>query len=187
MSLLTCRLGVNPLTPAPEPFSQLQREVYDHLCHLAHNQLRGQSRKETLNTHVLVHETFLKLFANGERPFNDEEHFFATAATAMRQIIIDYARKKATKRRGGNELKMTLDPTEPGDVAVEQKADALLSLNDALTKLGALDPRLEQVIELRFFGGMTIAEISRILGISEPTVKRDCRTARAFLAQAVEP
>lgn len=170
-----------------DPESMFREEIYQHLCKLAHRQL-GHRRQgiQTLNTHALVHETFLKLSGHPQTEVRDDQHFYALAARAMRQIIIDYARSKSAKRRGGKNQPMSLDLDGGTDIPVEQNAEQLLALHLALEKLGRMDPRLEQVVEMRFFAGLEVKEVARLLHISEPTVKRDCRSARAFLLHAME-
>lgn len=161
-----------------------RREVYDHLCKLAHNRLRQDRPGETLNTMALVHETFIKL--SGGRPLkvNDKEHYYAVAARAMRQIVIDYARKKKALRRGGDQ--QIIDWEQAGDIVLDHQAEALLRMNNALETLAAMDERVARVVEIRYFAGLPVTEVAEVLGVSEATVKRDCRTARAFLLQAME-
>ena len=160
---------------------RLYAHVYRELHRLAERQLRGD--RDHGGATSLVHEAYFKL-SRANSPFNDRQHFFATAARAMRQILIDRARERMTERRGGGVRAQTLE-----GVAMEVSAgghdDELLALNQALDQLGQLDPRLAQVVEMRFFGGLELSEIAPLLEVSERTLKRDWRRARAFLYQAL--
>jgi RNA polymerase sigma factor (TIGR02999 family) len=154
--------------------------LYDELKRLARKQLRGAS-SPTLDTTGLVHDTYLKLAAPGRLNLEGRKHFFVLAAKAMRQIVIDHARARAAdKRGGGSVLAVTLDE------AIEQPAqqiapDKLLELDRALTTLEASQPRLSSLIELRFFTGLDLAEIAAMQEVSERTLNRDWRRARAEL------
>jgi RNA polymerase sigma factor (TIGR02999 family) len=158
---------------------QLFRAVYRDLKRIAHRQLAGQPPNATLSTTALVHEAYLRLARPGALDQNDRVHFFAVAARAMRQIVIDAARRRSTEKRGGGALAVELDE---GRVAgAGDRPDELLALDVALEKLERLDERLARVVEWRFFGGLTLAEIGDALDLTERTVKRDFRKARAFL------
>ncbi len=158
---------------------RLYAHVYRELHRLAERQLRGD--REHGGATSLVHEAYFKL-SRAPTEFNDRQHFFATAARAMRQILIDRARERQAERRGGGLRAQTLD-----GVALEVSAgghdDELLALNQALDQLAELDSRLAQVVEMRFFGGLELSEIAPLLDVSERTLKRDWRRARAFLYQ----
>ena len=160
---------------------RLYAHVYRELHRLAERQLRGD--REHGGATSLVHEAFFKL-SRASTEFNDRQHFFATAARAMRQILIDRARERMAERRGGGVRAQTLE-----GVALEVSAsghdDELLALNQALDQLAELDGRLAQVVEMRFFGGLELSEIAPLLEVSERTLKRDWRRARAFLYQAL--
>jgi RNA polymerase sigma factor (TIGR02999 family) len=160
-------------------YAQVDRELH----RLAERQVRGD--REHGGATSLVHEAFFKL-SRAPTEFNDRQHFFATAARAMRQILIDRARERQADRRGGGVRALTLD-----GVALEVSAgghdDELLALNQALDQLAELDRRLAQVVEMRFFGGMELSEIAPLLEVSERTLKRDWRRARAFLYQTLCP
>ena len=160
---------------------RLYAHVYRELHRLAERQLRGD--REHGGATSLVHEAFFKL-SRAPTEFNDRQHFFATAARAMRQILIDRARERQAERRGGGVRAQTLD-----GVALEVSAgghdEELLALNQALDQLAAFDPRLAQVVEMRFFGGLELSEIAPLLDVSERTLKRDWRRARAFLYQTL--
>jgi len=151
--------------------------VYDELRAIARRQLRGATGG-TLSATVVVHEAYLKI--GGERGLaaRDRGHFFAVAATAMRQVAIDHARERSAKKRGGGAPHTLLDGH---DLPVESRAEELLVLDDALTRLASLDERAARVVELRFFAGLDVEETADALDVSTPTVKRDWRRARAFL------
>lgn len=154
--------------------------VYNQLRGLAQNQLRGERKDHTLNATALVHEAYLKLVKQEEVDWQNRVHFFAVAATAMRRILIDYARARHAGKRGGPDVAITLnEELMPG----EAKAERLLELDHALTRLEGLDQRQSKVVELRFFAGLKEDEIAENLGISLATVKRDWRLARAWLAR----
>lgn len=154
--------------------------LYQELKRIAHKQLRVMPG-QTMNTTGLVHETYLKLAMPGNLALQDRKHFFAVAAKAMRQIVIDHARASVAAKRGsGDAIAVTLD------TAIEQPAqqlapDKLLELDRALTALEASQPRLSALIELRFFTGLELAEIAALEDVSERTLNRDWRRARAEL------
>ncbi len=156
--------------------------VYQELHALAHRQLAHRRPGQTLNSTALVHEAYIKLVGQSEGQWQDRQHFFAVAATAMRHIIVDYARHRRALKRGGNAQPTLLDEER---VAVEDKAEEILALDEALVHLAAADERLARTVELRFFGGLSIEETAQVLGRSERTVKRDWRKARAFLYQMI--
>ncbi|MGE4069716.1 MAG: ECF-type sigma factor [Lysobacterales bacterium] len=159
----------------------LLSRVYDDLLKIARAELARHARGATLNTRALVHEAYLKLFAGAASPYLSRKHFFATAAQAMRQVSIDYARMRVAQRRGGGAAHLALDDLESANLSVDHQAEGLLALDEALRKLAALDPRLAEVIELRFFAGMEVEALAELLEVSVPTVVRDTRTARAWL------
>lgn len=159
------------------------RHVYDDLLKIARAELSRHRRGETLNTRALVNEAYLKLFARSEGSFENRKHFFATAARAMRQVVIDHARARLTDMRGGGAVHLSLDEIEGNPLPVEAQAENLVRIDSALEKLATLDPRLVEVVELRFFAGLEVSDVADLLGVSEPTVKRDTRTAKAFLAR----
>jgi RNA polymerase sigma factor (TIGR02999 family) len=148
--------------------------VYDALRVMAHRQLE-KSGGNTLNTTALVHEAWMRL-APSKAEFESRAHFFAVAATAMRQIVVDHARKRRAQKRGGGAV-----PTGLSEVGVETNVEELLAIDAALTKLAELDERLARVVEWRFFAGFEEAEIARALDLDVRTVRRDWRKARAFI------
>jgi RNA polymerase sigma factor (TIGR02999 family) len=157
---------------------QLLPLVYDELRRLARSHMRRQPSDHTLQATALVHEAYLRLVGQSDVQWESRAHFFAVAATAMRQILANHARAKRAAKRGGGQMLVTLsEAIHPGggpDVG-------LLALHDALEKLAALDEHQSKVVELRFFGGMTGDEIAHVLGVSSATVKREWRAARAWL------
>jgi RNA polymerase sigma factor (TIGR02999 family) len=160
-----------------EAFAEAYSLAYDELRRLARRQLGGAPRGRTLVTTVLVNEAFMKLV---RRPVEvqDRAHFFALAARAMRQIIVDHARKRGAHKRGGDRFPTSLDADA---IAIEEVAQELVDIDDALGRLQQVDPRLAQIVEWRFFGGMTDDEVGDALGITARTVRRDWQKAKAFL------
>lgn len=152
--------------------------VYDELRAIAHRQLRHQRPGHTLDTTALVHEAYLKLVDQSRVESTDRAHFFGIAGRAMRQILIDHARKHGTLKRGRRWRRVPLD--EPV-LAVEEQADVLLALDDALARLSEFNERLTRVVECRFFAGMTEPETAAALAVSERTVRRDWLKARLWL------
>ncbi len=160
---------------------QVFARVYDEVRDLARGQL-ARVGSHTLTPTAIVHEAYLRLVRSPAIAWEDRGHFFAVAAIAMRQILLNHARARtALKRDGGRQL--TLDS---GVVAVEDQAGELLALDRALDRLGQLDARLVRVVELRFFAGLSVEEVAEVLGVGERTVKRDWRAARAFLHEQLE-
>jgi RNA polymerase sigma factor (TIGR02999 family) len=157
--------------------------VYAELHKAARRQLAGVRPGATLNTTVLVHEAYLKLVDGARADWTDRGHFFAVAAKAMRQIVIDYARWAARKKRGGDFQLIGLDGI---DVADEERAGELVALDEALTRLESVSDRLARLVELRFFAGLSVEETADALALPAHQVKRDWRKARAFLFQAMQ-
>ena len=155
-------------------------KVYQELRALAHRYLSREGAGHTLSTTALVHEAYLKLTDSAHQTYQDRTHFFAVASRAMRQILLDYARRMSAAKRGG--LAVSLDPDQLGDPG---RAEELIALDEALTRLEALDERLARNVEMRFFGGLSVEETAEALGMSPRTVKRDWRKARAFLFEAI--
>lgn len=141
-------------------------------------------RSVTLDTGDLVSELYMKLFPAGtSMEWQDRRHFFGVAAMAMRQIIVDHARRAQAGKRGGARRPVPLDSSV---FEIEEQADSIVALNEALSRLERLDPRISAVVQLKYFVGMDAGEIARIMETSESTVKRDLRKARAFLHEAIE-
>lgn len=153
--------------------------LYGELKRLARGQLAGG--EAPLHATSLVHEAYCKIARGADIAVNDREHFYATAARIMRQIVIDHVRARDAQRRGGN---LRIDALDTGALRVAASPDTddqVLALDTALNRLGALDPQLGKLVELRFFGGLELSEISGLLDRSERSLKRDWRKARAFL------
>ncbi len=162
---------------------RLFEAVYDDLKRRAHLQLSGSS--QTLNTTALVHEAYVKLTRGAKPQWQDRTHFFRVAARAMRQIIVDRARRHLAQKRGGGKVPLDLDALEVGAPSPDTAAEALMALDAALSRLAEQSERLSRVVELRFFGGLSVEETAAALDVSERTVKRDWRLARAFLHEAL--
>ena len=159
-----------------EAFGQLMPLVYGELRRLAGHRVGGPDR--TLQTTALVHEVYLRLAAHSQLAVQDRHHFYALAARAMRQIVIDHARRRAAAKRGGIAKATTLGETV---MASGTQPEELLAIDQALNRLSELDPALSRVVELRFFAGLSVEETAEALDCSPRTVKRDWRKARAFL------
>ena len=153
--------------------------VYDELQTLARRQLRSERADHTLDTSALVHEAYLKLVDQRAQNWQSRAHFFGIAALAMRRILVQYARKRSAEKRGGGDVPITLLDDA---VARDARPDDLLALDEALHRLAAFAERPARVVELTYFGGLTQVEAAEVLGVSEPTVRRDWRMARAWLA-----
>ena len=165
-----------------EAFDQLFALVYDELRSLASGYMQRERPDHTLQTTALVNEAYLKLLGHKDLILENRLHFFAIAARVMRQILIDHARTRQYKKRGGQTLKVSLDEAA---IFSDERAADLLALDDALKQLATIDARKSQVVELRFFGGMTIEETAKYLGVSLNTVVRDWELARAWLYQYI--
>jgi len=170
----------------PKARSQLMQRVHQDLMRIAHAELSRHQRGETLNTRALVNEAYLKLFAGQGGEYHSSHHFFATAAKAMRQVVIDYARARVAERRGAGAVHIALDDLEAESIPVDAQAERLVAIDAALRKLADLDERLAQVMEMRFFAGMEVEDVARALEVSVPTVVRDTRTAKAFLQRELD-
>ncbi|MCG3159879.1 MAG: hypothetical protein JMDDDDMK_00904 [Acidobacteria bacterium] len=152
--------------------------VYDELRRLAGHYLRGERDGHTLQSSALVHEAYLLLVEQDQIDWQSRAHFFGVAAQVMRRVLVDYARARNRDKRGGKLARVSLD--EVATLAEEQAAE-MVALDEALEKLARLDPRKSRVVELRFFGGLSESETAEVLGVSEPTVVRDWRAAKAWL------
>ena len=157
--------------------------LYADLQRLARSRLRRASELTLLDTTALVHESFLRLQGGAEQAFPDRHHFLAYAAKVMRAVVVDVVRARQAERRGGGAEHLPLDTAVVGDLAAHD--DEVLRVHEALDELSALEPRLAQVVELRYFGGLTEPEIAASLGVTERTVQRDWQKARLFLAVAL--
>jgi len=156
----------------------LIQAVYEELRRTARRELARRRTGDTLDTSALVHESYLKLAASGHASWNDRAHFLAVAATAMRQIIVDHARRLGAAKHGGGLHRTTLDERR---LLPEQQAEELVALDQALDRLAELNSRLSQVVDCRFFAGLTVPETAEALGCSPRTVDRDWKKAKAWL------
>lgn len=162
----------------PEAMDRLMPLVYDELRRLAAGQLRREREEHTLTPTSLVHEAFLRLTGGATVDWQGRSHFFGVAAQAMRRILVDHARRRTTQKRN-RQHQVTLDPSfEPAGSAPSEE---ILAVDEALARLAELDPRQAQVVELRYFVGLSIEETAEVLGTSPATVKRDWTVARAWL------
>ena len=162
---------------------QLMPVVYDELRRIARRHLRGESPERTLQTTALVHEAYLKLIDQTRINWQNRAQFFGVAATMMRRILVDHARKRVRDKRGGNAVKISLDD---GTIDVsDERAAALVDLDEALQRLAAQDPQKARLVELRYFGGLSIEETAEILGVGTATVVRQWRTVKAWLYKEI--
>lgn len=166
--------------PATEALYPL---VYEELKRIARRQRRDVGASATLRTTELVHEAFFKLGGASGSTWEGRAHFFGAASRAMRQVLVDFARKRHAAKRGGSAQMVSLSQA---GAAVEMKLDEILELHDALEKLNAVDERLRLLVELRFFGGLPDDEIARMLDISTRTVGRDWLKAKLFLLHELQ-
>ena len=158
--------------------------VYEQLRAIAHRQLTlRDGGNGTLSTTALVHEAYLKLIDQSRAQWQDRAHFLAVASLAMRHVLVDRANARTAVKRGGGQLRLTLNEEL---IAVDDQAEALLQLNEAMDRLAQLEPRLAHVVECRFFGGLTEEEIAAALSITVRTVQRDWAKARTLLRRALD-
>ena len=168
---------------APESLDDLVATAYEELRAIAHARLAWRGAGGTLSTTALVHEAYLKLAGQSPSKWRDRAHFFAVASLAMRHVLVDFAKARVSLKRGGTRHRITLDDDA---IAVDDQADALLQLDDALARLAAREPRLAKVVELRFFGGLAEDEIAESLDVTVRTVRRDWVKARVMLRHVLE-
>jgi RNA polymerase sigma factor (TIGR02999 family) len=169
-------------------FETLFRTAYDDLRTLARERLRRDQRGTLLDTTALVHESYLRFAAASRVRIEDRAHFLHFAARVMRSVVIDFIRERRAERRGGDAARISLTTSSAeslADPATGAGEDEIMRVHEALDELGKLDPRLVHVVEMRYFGGMTEAEIAAALEVSERTVRRDWEKARLFLAEAL--
>ena len=159
--------------------------VYAHLRHIAANRLRGERDAHTLQPTALVHEAWLRLMRQHGADWQNRSQFFAIAAQIMRRILVDHARRRLASKRGDGAAMLDIDDLADA-IASPLPDERLLSLNDALEQLTVLDERQARVVELRFFGGLSVEETADVMALSPTTVKREWATARAWLFRAVQ-
>lgn len=152
--------------------------VYEELRRLARHYLRQERSDHTLQSTALVHEAYMRLVGQNSPEWKSRAHFFGVAARLMRQILVDHARASRAAKRGGDSLKLTLNEALAGS---KEKDLDILALDDALNNLTQLHPQQSEIVELRFFSGLSIEDTSEVLGVSPATVKRNWTTARAWL------
>lgn len=162
----------------PEKSAELLRLVYDDLRLLAARQMRGEHGDRTLQPTALVHEAYLRLADRCSLKWENRAHFFRVVARAMRQVLVDGARRRNAEKRGGDWRRVTLEPNLLADTAEEC---GVLELHEALARLGEMDPALERLVELRFFAGLTVEEAASSMGISARKAAKDWAAARLWL------
>ena len=163
---------------------ELMPIVYSELRRMARNYMRRQSPGHTLQTTGLVNEAYMRLVDSNRVNWQDRNHFFAVSAQLMRRILVDFARRKNSQKRGGDQIMVTLD--ERVDKAAESGTD-LVSLDEALTRLAEFSPRQSRIVELRYFAGLTEEQVAETLDISSRTVRRDWNLAKAWLYRELQP
>lgn len=150
---------------------------------MADRQMRAEDTGHTLSPTALVHEAYMRMVDQTRVQWQNRAHFFAIASQAMRRVLMDHARRHQAGRRGGGLRPLTLDEVQ---IPLQERADVLVALDDALRRLEALDPRMARVVELRFFGGLTEPETAEVLGVTERTVRRDWVKAKGWLLRELE-
>ena len=158
--------------------------IFDELRAMARRQLSREHERYTLQTTELVHEAYLRLAGDDGVTRRGRAYFYAAASRAMRQVLVDFARRKQAAKRDGDRVRITLNSA---DAVVELELDEMLALDSALDRLNEVDPRLGEVVEMRFFGGLAAAEIAQLLGVTQRTVERDWVKARLFLLRELQP
>jgi RNA polymerase sigma factor (TIGR02999 family) len=170
--------------PGDRELSEFFTALYTDLRKLAHARLRRGDTPTLLDTTALVHESYLRFLRAGNACFQDRAHFLAYAARVMRSVIVDFARERAAQRRGGADVRVTLDPDMAHAVAWGEVE--ILRIHEALEDLAGMNDRLAKVVEMRYFAGMKEVEIAEALGLTERTVRRDWEKARIVLAAALK-
>jgi RNA polymerase sigma factor (TIGR02999 family) len=162
----------------PAAVDRLVPILYDELRHIARHHMRGERPDHTLDTTALVHEAYVKLVGLDRMTWQNRAHFLAVAAQAMRRVLVDYAVTRRAQKRGGVRQRV---PLEEDSLGTDQPVETLLALDTALRRLEDVDRRLSQVVECRYFGGMSVEETAEVLHVSPATIKRDWSLARAWL------
>jgi RNA polymerase sigma-70 factor (ECF subfamily) len=168
----------------PTALDQLMPQVYPELRRLAHRYMRGERPGHPLQTTALIHEAYLRLVDARRVRWQNRTHFFAVSAQVMRRILVDMARARQARRRGGTAAHISL---RDGLAGFRARGPDLLALDEALSALASVDPRKEQVVELRYFGGLTVEETAEVLKVSPDTVARDWRMAKLWLLRQLRP
>jgi RNA polymerase sigma factor (TIGR02999 family) len=163
-----------------EVFTLTYRELHD----MAHQRLHRSNRMTSLDTTALVHECYLRLVRLGQLQTQDRSHFLGYAARVMRSIVVDFVRQRLAKRRGGDELRVTLGTDIRDSTSVSE--DQIMQVDDALQELAVLDPRLVEVVEMRYFAGFTVEQIAETRGVTTRTIRRDWEKARLLLYAALQ-
>jgi len=164
---------------------QLTPLVYDEIRRIAHRYVQHEREGQTLQTTALVHEAYLRLAGSQNVDWQNRAHFFAVTAQVMRHILIDHARRRQYVKHGGEAQRVSFDAVREATMMSQPRAAELLALDEALTELAKIDPRKSRVVELRYFGGLSLEETADVLEISAMTVRRDWRAAKAWLYKAV--
>jgi len=172
-----------PPAGAAAAIDEFFRRSYESLQRIARSRLRRSEGMTLLDTTSLVHECYLRFLRSGQSGLKQESEFVAYAATIMRSVIVDFIRRRRAESRGAGEAHATLD-TEVAET-VQAQEDEILDVSEALQTLAAIEPRLAQVVEMRYFGGLTEPEIAKLLGVGERTVRRDWNKARVLLRAAM--
>jgi len=163
---------------------RLTTVLYEDLHQLAHRRLNASPRVPYLETTGLVHESYLRFLKVGHLRVTDRAHFLSYSSRVMRSIIVDLVRKHGASRRGGDALQVSLNTNVADEAHISE--ERIIRINDALEELGKTEPRLVQVVEMRYFGGLEESEIGEILGVNERTVRRDWQKARLLLSASIE-
>jgi RNA polymerase sigma factor (TIGR02999 family) len=170
-----------------EAFDRLLPLVYDELKRVARGRLRLERPGHTLDTTALVHEAYFRLVGQTRTAWSGRQHFFAVASEAMRRILVDYAKARRAAKRGGGRLQVPLEQAASvAESLTDDQVDELLALDDALRRLADFNPRGAQVVQYRYFGGLALADIGRLTGMSDRTIRRAWTAARAWLRREVE-
>jgi len=167
----------------PNALNELMPLVYNELHRMARRAWSGQNQGHTLQPTALINEAYLKLAGAENASFQNRCHFFAVACTAMRQILVNHARSRHARKRGSGQFAVSLDDVQP---AVHQEAAEVVALHEALERLETIDARKSRVVEMRYFGGLSIEETAEALGVSVITVNRDWRLARTWLMREMK-
>ncbi|WP_234567722.1 sigma-70 family RNA polymerase sigma factor [Rhodohalobacter sp. 614A] len=180
------RLLIDVRTGDKEAYDSLFSIVYEKLKEIAgfHLREKGRNKNLTLSNTALVHEAYMKLMDYTDGEWENRSHFYAIASRCMRHILIDYCRKKTAEKRGGEQQEITLLEEH---INLEKHAEKLIDLNRLIDEMAEFDERKSKIVEMRFFGGMTIQEISEVLNVSSRTVDRDWLKARMWLLKEMTP